>query len=110
MRPVWRLIMKLLDWFSSSSSDILFKTRLQDSKDCYTCSSSHFDMWLAIENGTKGDWMITMPEHLNMEWVENLRHFFFFVLNIIITWKLISNKKQTRIVVEVHGGFRHLSR
>ncbi|KAL6196653.1 hypothetical protein ACLB2K_032267 [Fragaria x ananassa] len=35
------------------------------------------DMWLAAENGmflraTKGQWMTTMPEHLNMEWVENV--------------------------------------
>lgn len=32
-------------------------------------------MWLAAENGmflrsTKGEWMTTMPEHLNMDWVE----------------------------------------
>lgn len=37
-----------------------------------------FDMWLAAENGmflghTKGDWMTTMPEHLNMEWVDSVK-------------------------------------
>ncbi|KAK0604127.1 hypothetical protein LWI29_012274 [Acer saccharum] len=31
------------------------------------------------ENGTKGDWMITMPEHLYMEWVENLQLSFFLL-------------------------------
>jgi trehalose 6-phosphate synthase/phosphatase len=35
-------------------------------------------MWLAAENGmflrlTKGEWMTTMPEHLNMEWVESVK-------------------------------------
>lgn len=35
-------------------------------------------MWLAAENGmflrlTKGDWMTTMPEHLNMEWVDSVK-------------------------------------
>ncbi|XP_050371113.1 alpha,alpha-trehalose-phosphate synthase [UDP-forming] 1 [Argentina anserina] len=39
------------------------------------------DMWLAAENGmflrpTKGEWMTTMPEHLNMEWVESVKHVF----------------------------------
>ncbi|KAG2331254.1 hypothetical protein Bca52824_002434 [Brassica carinata] len=33
-----------------------------------------YDMWLAAENGmflrlTNGEWMTTVPEHLNMEWV-----------------------------------------
>lgn len=35
-------------------------------------------MWLAAENGmflrhTKGEWMTTMPEHLNMEWVDSVK-------------------------------------
>lgn len=35
-------------------------------------------MWLAAENGmflcsTKGEWMTTMPEHLNMDWVESVK-------------------------------------
>ncbi|XP_050111458.1 alpha,alpha-trehalose-phosphate synthase [UDP-forming] 1-like isoform X2 [Malus sylvestris] len=39
------------------------------------------DMWLAAENGmflrlTKGEWMTTMPEHLNMEWVDSVKHVF----------------------------------
>ncbi|KAB2616062.1 alpha,alpha-trehalose-phosphate synthase 1-like [Pyrus ussuriensis x Pyrus communis] len=39
------------------------------------------DMWLAAENGmflrlTKGDWMTTMPEHVNMEWVNSVEHVF----------------------------------
>ncbi|KAH8518787.1 hypothetical protein H0E87_000591 [Populus deltoides] len=40
-----------------------------------------YDMWLAAEHGmflrlTKGDWMTTMPEHLNMEWVDSVKHVF----------------------------------
>ncbi|GLT62264.1 hypothetical protein SLA2020_349140 [Shorea laevis] len=40
-----------------------------------------YDMWLAAENGmflrlTKGDWMTTMPEHLNMEWVDSVKQVF----------------------------------
>ncbi|XVF18460.1 hypothetical protein REPUB_Repub11eG0023400 [Reevesia pubescens] len=40
-----------------------------------------YDMWLAAENGmflrhTNGDWMTTMPEHLNMEWVDSVKHVF----------------------------------
>ncbi|CAH2056859.1 unnamed protein product, partial [Thlaspi arvense] len=40
-----------------------------------------YNMWLAAENGmflrfTKGEWMTTMPEHLNLEWVESVRHVF----------------------------------
>ena len=36
-----------------------------------------YDMWLAAEHGmflrlTKGEWMTTMPEHLNMEWVDSV--------------------------------------
>eukprot|EP01018_Ginkgo_biloba_P030853 Gb_11989 [translate_table: standard] len=37
-----------------------------------------FDMWLAAENGmflrhTKQEWMTTMPEHLNMDWMESVQ-------------------------------------
>ncbi|XP_027186709.1 alpha,alpha-trehalose-phosphate synthase [UDP-forming] 1-like isoform X2 [Cicer arietinum] len=40
-----------------------------------------YDMWLAAENGmflhpSKGEWMTTMPEHLNMEWVDSVKHVF----------------------------------
>nr|ALN13334.1 trehalose-6-phosphate synthase-1 [Hevea brasiliensis] len=40
-----------------------------------------FDMWLAAEHGmflrlTKGEWMTTMPEHSNMEWVDSVKHVF----------------------------------
>ncbi|XP_023765538.1 alpha,alpha-trehalose-phosphate synthase [UDP-forming] 1 [Lactuca sativa] len=40
-----------------------------------------YDMWLAAENGmflrsTRGDWMTTMPEHSNMEWVDSVKHVF----------------------------------
>ncbi|XVF35056.1 hypothetical protein REPUB_Repub18cG0112000 [Reevesia pubescens] len=40
-----------------------------------------YDMWLAAENGmflrhTNGDWMTTTPEHLNMEWVDSVKHVF----------------------------------
>jgi len=35
-------------------------------------------MWLAAENGmflclTGGEWMTTMPEHLNMDWVDSVK-------------------------------------
>nr|CAB3460965.1 unnamed protein product [Digitaria exilis] len=40
-----------------------------------------FKMWLAAEHGmflrpTHGDWMTTMPEHLNMDWVDSVKHVF----------------------------------
>ncbi|KAJ6423519.1 hypothetical protein OIU84_024476 [Salix udensis] len=40
-----------------------------------------YDMWLAAEHGmflrlTNGEWMTTMPEHLNMEWVDSVKHVF----------------------------------
>lgn len=40
-----------------------------------------YDVWLAAENGmflrhSKGEWMTTMPEHLNMEWVDSVKHVF----------------------------------
>ncbi|MQL99834.1 hypothetical protein Taro_032561 [Colocasia esculenta] len=40
-----------------------------------------YNMWLAAENGmflrlTTGEWMTTMPEHLNMDWVESVKHVF----------------------------------
>ncbi|KAL5716526.1 Trehalose-6-P synthase/phosphatase complex synthase subunit [Ranunculus cassubicifolius] len=40
-----------------------------------------YNVWLAAENGmflrpTKGDWMTTMPEHLNMDWVDSVKHVF----------------------------------
>ncbi|KAF1002534.1 alpha,alpha-trehalose-phosphate synthase [UDP-forming] 1-like [Apium graveolens] len=40
-----------------------------------------YNMWLAAENGmflraTRGEWMTTMPEHLNMEWVDSVKHVF----------------------------------
>ncbi|KAL2343233.1 hypothetical protein Fmac_004518 [Flemingia macrophylla] len=42
---------------------------------------SEFNMWLAAENGmflrrTSGDWMTTMPENLNMDWVDSVKHVF----------------------------------
>ncbi|KAG4204446.1 hypothetical protein ERO13_A04G044800v2 [Gossypium hirsutum] len=40
-----------------------------------------YNLWLAAENGmflrhTKGDWMTTMPEHLNLEWIDSVKHVF----------------------------------
>ena len=37
-----------------------------------------FDLWLAAENGmflrhTRGDWKTTMPEHLNMDWMDSVQ-------------------------------------
>lgn len=51
-------------------------------------------MWLAAENGmflrpAKGEWMTTMPEHLNMEWIDSVKvltlMFQFFIFISIIT-------------------------
>ncbi|GMY23137.1 alpha,alpha-trehalose-phosphate synthase [UDP-forming] 1-like, partial [Fagus crenata] len=38
-----------------------------------------YDMWLAAEHEmflylTMGEWMTTMPEHFNMEWVDIVRN------------------------------------
>ncbi|XP_022715686.1 alpha,alpha-trehalose-phosphate synthase [UDP-forming] 1-like [Durio zibethinus] len=40
-----------------------------------------YNLWLAAENGmflrvTEGEWMTTMPENLNMEWVDSVKHVF----------------------------------
>ncbi|TYG71395.1 hypothetical protein ES288_D05G392500v1 [Gossypium darwinii] len=40
-----------------------------------------YNLWLAAENGmflrhTKGDWMTTMPEQLNLEWIDSVKHVF----------------------------------
>ncbi|CAI5461657.1 unnamed protein product [Closterium sp. Yama58-4] len=39
---------------------------------------SEYDVWLAAENGmfmrhTRGEWMTTMPEHLNMDWLDSVQ-------------------------------------
>ncbi|XP_074311183.1 alpha,alpha-trehalose-phosphate synthase [UDP-forming] 1-like [Silene latifolia] len=42
----------------------------------------NYDMWLAAEHGMflrhtrRGDWMTTMPEHLNLDWVPSVKHVF----------------------------------
>lgn len=46
--------------------------------DLFVQNFGEFDMWLAAENGmflrpTKGDWMTTMPEYLNMDWMESVK-------------------------------------
>ncbi|XP_045821718.1 alpha,alpha-trehalose-phosphate synthase [UDP-forming] 1-like [Trifolium pratense] len=40
-----------------------------------------YNMWLAAENGmflrlTSSEWMTTMPENLNMDWVDSVKHVF----------------------------------
>ncbi|PIN22580.1 Alpha,alpha-trehalose-phosphate synthase (UDP-forming) [Handroanthus impetiginosus] len=40
-----------------------------------------YNLWLAAEHGmflrfTTGNWMTTMPENLNMEWVDSVKHVF----------------------------------
>ncbi|XP_043701763.1 alpha,alpha-trehalose-phosphate synthase [UDP-forming] 1-like [Telopea speciosissima] len=40
-----------------------------------------YNLWLAAENGMflrllKKEWMTTMPEHLNMDWVDSVKHVF----------------------------------
>ncbi|XP_057967009.1 alpha,alpha-trehalose-phosphate synthase [UDP-forming] 1 [Malania oleifera] len=49
-------------------------------RDILDNNFKEYNMWLAAENGmflrhTKGEWMTTMPEHLNMEW-ESVKHVF----------------------------------
>jgi trehalose 6-phosphate synthase/phosphatase len=44
----------------------------------YIQNFGEFNMWLAAEHGmflrpTDGEWMTTMPEHLNMEWIESVK-------------------------------------
>lgn len=44
----------------------------------YVQNFGEFNMWLAAENGmflrlTSGEWMTTMPENLNMEWVDSVK-------------------------------------
>lgn len=44
----------------------------------YSQNFKEYNMWLAAENGmflrpAKGEWMTTMPEHLNMEWVDSVK-------------------------------------
>lgn len=55
---------------SGSDRKVLQKVFLQNFRE--------LDMWLAAENGmflrnTKGEWMTTMPEHSNMEWIESVK-------------------------------------
>lgn len=45
-------------------------------------------MWLAAENGmflraTGGDWMTTMPEHLNMDWVDSVKVFMMLIFYLL---------------------------
>ena len=45
-------------------------------------------MWLAAENGmflrsTKGEWMTTMPEHLNMDWVDSVKVYTYMVVFLL---------------------------
>lgn len=47
-------------------------------------------MWLAAENGmflrlTTGEWMTTMPDNLNMDWVDSVK------VHILLTEANISN-------------------
>ncbi|KAK8573025.1 hypothetical protein V6N13_048589 [Hibiscus sabdariffa] len=40
-----------------------------------------YSLWLAAENGvylrvTRGEWMTTMPEHINMDWVDSVKQVF----------------------------------
>ena len=49
-------------------------------------------MWLAAEHGmflrlTKGEWMTTMPEHLNMEWLDSVKVYaeILFLFHFLLT-------------------------
>jgi trehalose 6-phosphate synthase/phosphatase len=46
-------------------------------------------MWLAAENGmflqpSKGEWTTTMPEHLNMEWVDSVKVSAHFEISLLL--------------------------
>ncbi|KAL0328389.1 UNVERIFIED_CONTAM: Alpha,alpha-trehalose-phosphate synthase [UDP-forming] 1 [Sesamum calycinum] len=48
-----------------------------------------YNMWLAAENGmflrsTRGEWMTTMPEHLNMDWVDSVKFDFYYCFNFFV--------------------------
>ncbi|KAK9706884.1 hypothetical protein RND81_07G158400 [Saponaria officinalis] len=50
-------------------------------RDVLDNNFSRYNLWLAAENGmflrhTKGGWMTTMPECLNMEWVDSIKDVF----------------------------------
>ncbi|KAH9797525.1 alpha/alpha-trehalose-phosphate synthase 1 [Citrus sinensis] len=49
--------------------------------DLHIQNFGEYNMWLAAENGmflrlTTGEWMTTMPENLNMDWVDSVKHVF----------------------------------
>lgn len=51
-------------------------------------------MWLAAENGmflrsTRGEWMTTMPEHLNMDWVDSVKVLIVCVILILLLLYII---------------------
>lgn len=48
-----------------------------------------YNMWLAAENGmflrrTGGEWMTTMPEHLNMDWVDSVKVILFLKFSTVL--------------------------
>ncbi|XP_047308102.1 alpha,alpha-trehalose-phosphate synthase [UDP-forming] 1-like [Impatiens glandulifera] len=50
-------------------------------RSCLDENFGEYNMWLAAEHGmflrhTKGEWMTTMPENLNMDWVDSVKHVF----------------------------------
>ncbi|KAL0406702.1 UNVERIFIED_CONTAM: Alpha,alpha-trehalose-phosphate synthase [UDP-forming] 1 [Sesamum latifolium] len=57
------------------------KRYLQSNNRLLILNFGEYNMWLAAENGmflrsTRGEWMTTMPEHLNMDWVDSVKHVF----------------------------------
>ncbi|XP_065861625.1 alpha,alpha-trehalose-phosphate synthase [UDP-forming] 1-like isoform X2 [Euphorbia lathyris] len=57
------------------------KRYLQSNNRLLILNFGDFEMFLAAEHGmflrfTRGEWMTTMPEHLNMEWVDSVKHVF----------------------------------
>ncbi|KAK4387162.1 Alpha,alpha-trehalose-phosphate synthase [UDP-forming] 1 [Sesamum angolense] len=57
------------------------KHYLQSNNRLLILNFGEYNMWLAAENGmflrsTRGEWMTTMPEHLNMDWVDSVKHVF----------------------------------
>ncbi|KAK7405364.1 hypothetical protein VNO78_06615 [Psophocarpus tetragonolobus] len=62
-----------------------------------------YNMWLAAENGmflqpSKGEWMTTMPEHLNMEWVDSVKHVFEYFTERTPRSHFVFEERETSLV------------
>lgn len=78
LRPELKGPLSVLCKDSKSTIVILSGSRRMDLDNNF----GEYDMWLAAEHGMflrhtrRGDWMTTMPEHLNLDWVPSVYHVF----------------------------------